>query len=56
MVSVVVNWVASSMIFSWVASAFGRNPVIRPLHITAIRSDMRSTSSISEEIMMIDLP
>ncbi|CDB86613.1 unknown [Firmicutes bacterium CAG:170] len=49
-------FVASVMIFSCVASAMSSSPVLRPSHITTTRSDIRSSSGSSEEIIMIDLP
>ena len=44
------------MIFSWVASAAGSSPVIRPSHMTTMRWLMRRISGSSEEIMMMALP
>ena len=48
--------VARAMIFSWVASAMSSVPLERPSHMTITRSLMPSTSSSSEEIMMIEYP
>ena len=48
--------VAKLMIFSCVASEISSSPVTRPSHMTTTRSDIRSSSGISEEIMMMDLP
>ena len=48
--------VAACMIFSCVASAISISAVLRPSHMTTMRSDMRKISVISEEIMMMDLP
>ena len=50
------NCVASAMMFSWLASLPSMTPVIRPSHMTMIRSDMPISSPISEEIMMMLLP
>ena len=44
---------ASSRIFSWVASARLSSPVTRPSHMTTIRSHIPKISGISEEIMMM---
>ena len=48
--------VALAMIFSWLAAAISRVPLERPSHITMTRSLMPSTSSSSEEIMMMANP
>ena len=50
------NWVASSMMFSWVASLPSMKPVTRPSHMTMTRSDIPISSAISEEIIMMLLP
>ena len=47
---------ASSMTFTWVASARSRKPVTRPSCMTMMRSLMPSTSGISDEIMMTATP
>ena len=44
---------AKSSIFSWVASSRFSTPVMRPLHMTTIRSAMPRISGISEEISMM---